>query len=304
MKKLSILHILNGDATIPAFKSANLPGKVLVWREILSEGPAAALLPEQEFWQNRQAYITDIYHESAEVYQQKVLQELPKLDAAGNFFEVVLWFDADLMCQVNLLYLLQRLYHLRPKLTSLFTPPQSKSIGLMTVNELQLLFEERQQLIDLQLKQAYALWQLYAGPDPLKLQQYLTDKIIQLPNLGKALWLHLQRFPGCTTGLNSPEIALLELVQQEVITKKELMQKFWKQHPAYGYGDLQIEHILQRLKPLFVQDEEHITLSELGKQVLHGKKNYITESQRLGGVLIETNGVYCYNSVRQQLEEI
>ena len=304
MKKLSILHILNGDATIPAFKSANLPGKVLVWREILSEGPAAALLPEQEFWQKRQAYITDIYHDSAEGYQQKVLQDLPKLDAAGTFFEVALWFDADLMCQVNLLYLLQRLHHLRPKLISLCTPPQSKSIGLMTANELQLLFEQRQQLTDLQLKQALALWQLYAGPDPLKLQQYLTDETIHLPNLWKALRLHLQRFPSCATGLSSPEMAVLELVQQGVIIKKELMQKFWKQHPAYGYGDLQIEHILQRLKPLLVQAEEHITLSKLGEQVLQGKKHYITESQRLGGVLIESNGVYCYNSVRQQLEKI
>lgn len=303
MKKLTTLHILNGDATLPAFKAANLPGQVLVWREILSEGPAVASLPAHEFWQQRQSFITATYPETPEGYQQKVLHELVKIEAAGTFFEVVLWFDSDLMCQINLLYLLHRLYQRRPKLISLCTPPQGQNISLMTANELQLLFNQRQQLTDLQLKQAQAIWLLYASPDPMQLQRYLTENTILLPELQQALQLHLRRFPGCTNGLSHPELALLELMQLKVIARQKLMELFWRQYPGYGFGDLQIEHILQRLQPAFVQKEDHLTLTELGEQMLQGKKRYITETRWLGGAKLTHDGTYCYNPESQQLEK-
>ena len=287
---------------MPAFKSAGLPGKEIVWREILSEGPAVALLPAFEFWQKRQAYISDTYHENSEGYQQKVLQELPKLEAAGTFNEIVLWFDADLMCQVNLLYLLQHLYQLHPRQISLCTPAAGENIGLMAPRALQLLFEQRQQLTDIQLKHAQALWQLYAGPDPLKLQEYISEENTHLPVLRKALQLHLRRFPSCTTGLGSPEMDLLKLVQQGATTENELMQRFWKHYPEYGYGDSQLELMLRHLHPLFVLKEDHITLSEFGERVLKGEVSYITGSQWLGGVLITANGGYCFNAESHQLE--
>ena len=114
MKKLPTLHILNGDATLPAFTAAKLPGQVLVWREILSQGPAIAGIPEETFWLKRQAYINSTYGETAASYKQKVLDEILRLEAAGAFFEVVLWFDSDMMCQVNLFYLLHRMHQLQP----------------------------------------------------------------------------------------------------------------------------------------------------------------------------------------------
>ncbi|GAA4427957.1 hypothetical protein GCM10023188_11670 [Pontibacter saemangeumensis] len=290
---------------MPVFTTANIPGKVLVWREVLSEGPAVASLPEQEFWQQRQAYITATYLESPEGYQEKVLQELPKLRASGGMFEVVLWFDADLMCQVNLLYLLHHLSRQHPKIISICTPPPGQSIGLMKPKELQQLFENRLQLSDSQQKQAHAIWLLYASPDPLELQRYLTENIILLPHLQQALHLHLRRFPDCGNGLNYPERVLLELLQTERFTKEELLKKFWETESGngYGYGDSQLEHILQRLQPAIDQEENHLTISTVGKQLLQGKKALVPESKWLGGVLIKPADFYCFDDKSQLLQK-
>jgi hypothetical protein len=36
---MKVLHVLNGDATLFKFKKTGLPGDIVVWREVLSEGP-------------------------------------------------------------------------------------------------------------------------------------------------------------------------------------------------------------------------------------------------------------------------
>jgi len=303
MKKLSTLHILNGDASLPAFETAGLPGGVLVWREILSEGPAVAALPEERFWQLRQDYITAAYHEASEHYRTKVLQELPKLAAAAGMFEVVLWFDADLMCQVNLLYLLHRLHELKPTLVSVCTPPPPQQVALMQGEALAQLFRSRQQLSEKQLAQAHEVWQLYAGPDPLLLQQYIQAHALKLPYLHQAQQLHLSRFPSCTSGLGQHEHALLALIRQEPMNKEQLMKKFWQQYPGYGFGDLQLAHMLQRLEPLLLREEGNFQLSSVGFQVLQRVKRYSNGTHWLGGTKLAGDGGYCYQSESHELKK-
>ena len=50
------LHILNGDATLRPFIESKIAGDVVIWREILSEGPAKNV-STQEFFQLRAEYI-------------------------------------------------------------------------------------------------------------------------------------------------------------------------------------------------------------------------------------------------------
>lgn len=303
MKKLPALHILNGDATLPAFKAAKLPGQVLVWREILSEGPAIAGIPEDTFWQRRQQYIQETYGETAATYKLKVLDELQKLDAAGAFFEVVLWFDADLMCQINLLYLLHRMHQLKPTAVYVCTPPLPANISLLEDEALLNLYESREKQTIQQLEQAHDLWQLYAGNDPLALQQYLHQhqNIIQI-NLKDALALHLSRFPDCKNGLNQLEKILLHLIQEGATTKEKLMQQFWQQHPAYGFGDWQLLQILKQMQPELVLAAVPLTITPLGEQVLHGNSPSLIKESWMGGYKIDATNKLCYNTVEQHLQ--
>lgn len=303
MKKLPTLHILNGDATQPTFALADLPGQVLVWREILSEGPVLGTLPDDEFWEKRQQYITQTYSEPQEAYNQKVLQELEKLRGAGAFFEVVLWFDADLMCQANLLYLLQRLANDGPELISVCTPAAPQAVALLNSQQLQDLFDNRQRLQPEHLKEARQLWRLFSGPDPLKLQVYLHQLAHPLPYLADALQLHLQRFPGCQTGLSHPEYALLRLIQEGATTFALLQQRFAAELPGYGFADSQLHQILARMQPDLVQGKEPLRLSFFGERVLEGYASFTPKRRWLGGVEVNGHEGWCYNQEENLLRK-
>ncbi|QCR21492.1 DUF1835 domain-containing protein [Pontibacter sp. SGAir0037] len=296
MKKLPSLHILNGDASIPAFEAAKLPGQVLVWREVLSEGPVGPHASEKEFWQKRQAFITAAFAESAEGYRHKVLDELPKLQEAPTFFEVVLWFDADLMCQVNLLYLLQRLSRQHIPRICLCTPAPGKNIGLLDAEEVQALFQERLLVTEALLAQARELWELYAGSNPLQLQDYLKQQQL-LPRMAEALTLHLTRFPVCETGISLPHQYLLQAVQQGTTTLQALLQHFSEHYPGYGFGDYQLKSLLQELQPELVTQHEPYQLTQAGQQVIAGQKKYTRWLQQhagFGGVSHASAMPYCY----------
>ncbi|RIJ42362.1 DUF1835 domain-containing protein [Pontibacter oryzae] len=302
MKKLSTLHILNGDASLPNFTKANLPGQVLVWREVLSEGPVHADLPESEFWQKREEYITRATKEPAEAYHIKVLEEVQKLEQAHTFFEVILWFDADLMCQVNLLFLLSRLQQRRPAMVSVCTPGPGSSIGLLNSGQLQALMEKRQQLTQDQLYSAGEIWELYASPHPLKLQLYLQQISSPLPHLDEAMHLFFTRFPDCTDGLSQPERALLQFIQDGATNMNALMQQFWIEYPGYGFGDLQLEQLLSQLQPDLAQTTEPLKLSFFGERVLQGYANYKPKPYWLGGTEINGNSRFCYDQETKKLK--
>ncbi|MCX2740353.1 DUF1835 domain-containing protein [Pontibacter anaerobius] len=303
MKKLPTLHILNGDASVAAFAAANLPGQVLVWREVLSEGPVLHSLPEQEFWQKRQEFIMKAYHEPAEKYKEKVLNELQKLEGIGAFFEVVLWFDSDLMCQANLLYLLQRMHRKKPALLSFYTPKPGKHISELPPAELQKFFNDRQQVDEEQLQQAVQIWQLYAGPNQLNLQLHLQQMAIPFPYLEDALQLYLRRFPSCTDGLSQPERMLLQIIQNGATSIQEVMQQFWQQDPGYGFGDAQLQHILARLQPDLVQAKEPLSLSFFGERVLEGFASFTPKQRWLGGLEVKGSCPYCFDNEKKSLRK-
>lgn len=295
MKKLPTLHVLNGDASLAAFSAAKLPGQVLVWREVLSEGPTFYNLKEKDFWQKRQDFITSEYGAPADKYKQKVLDEVQKLQGIGAFFEVVLWFDSDMMCQVNLLYLLQRLQQNKPALLSVCTPAPGKNIALLQPEELEQQFQERQRMDEEQLLQAVRVWQLFAGNNPLNLQLHLQQMAMPLPHLEEALQLYLHRYPSCTDGLSQPERMLLQIIQNGATSLKEVMEQFGQQAPGYGFGDMQLQHILSRLQPDLVQAKEPLSVSFFGERVLEGFASFTPKHRWLGGLEVQGSCPYCFD---------
>ena len=47
------LHILNGDTTLPNLEKSGIKGEVVVWREMLCEGPVHKEVGSDDFWMNR-----------------------------------------------------------------------------------------------------------------------------------------------------------------------------------------------------------------------------------------------------------
>ena len=98
------VHILNGDCLQSTLQAEN----AIIMREMLIEGPLKAESFEA-FFRQRALYLEKTYTISQEEYAQKTVIELRKIQEIQNHSEVNLWFDYDLFCFVNLLFVIQLL---------------------------------------------------------------------------------------------------------------------------------------------------------------------------------------------------
>src|SRR3954447_10452621 len=99
------LHISNGDATdVPG---TGLARRVVYWRDILHEGPVPEVGPA-ELRRIRVDYLTD-YEGVERVEAMRRFTERDQALEAGRDGEYVLWFEADLYDQLQIIEILARL---------------------------------------------------------------------------------------------------------------------------------------------------------------------------------------------------
>ena len=99
-----MLHILNGDAISGAMDRAGIQGERMVWREMLSDGPCIPEVASPQFFAQRIHYFQEEHGVSPEKYHEFTVQEFEALeDKFEAAEEVVLWFEYDLFCQVNMI---------------------------------------------------------------------------------------------------------------------------------------------------------------------------------------------------------
>lgn len=290
------LHVLNGDSTAHSFRQTGLPGDALVWREMLCEGWVPATPEFEDFWQKRGDFLAEHYGFERDEYEKLVVNEVRGLTDFRRYDEITLWFEFDLFCQINLLYLLQFFSEkdLGQTRLTLVSPgshpehPNFKGMGELTPAQLAALWPERITLTPHDLGVGRRAWQAYTAASPGALQHFLAEGDFgQLHHLQNALNAHLSRFPAEATGLGRVEqfwLATLPKTGEKVPT----MVKFWDENPQFGFGDLQLLHTLDQLKQAgLVHENGHLALTDRAEAVLAGRVNYRNFAPRprfLGGV--------------------
>jgi hypothetical protein len=251
-----ILHILNGDATLNSFKNTGLEGDIVVWREVLSEGPLAEDASSAAFWNARKAWITRTFNDTDENYDHKVITELAKLNEP--YEEINLWFEFDLHCQMNLLgvmQLLKRQVDLSQPRLYLISPDDYpevtdfRGMGQLNGSQLENLYDGRLSINEVDFYIADIAWKLLVKNDLPELRQWLnTNKYWgNLHWLYAALEAHINRRTPNSNGLNSVEQVLLNLYQSGITKKHDLQEHFWHQYPIYGMGDMELDLYLNKL---------------------------------------------------------
>jgi hypothetical protein len=253
----SILHILNGDSTLYGFNQTGLDGDVMVWREVLSEGPLQENISSASFWTARSEWISKTFNEPVEDYQHKMIEELGKLN--GSYDEINLWFEFDLHCQVNLLGVMQMLNqqtNMSLPAVYLICPAcypgidDFRGMGELNGDQLEDLYDSREQLSEWEFELAAEAWPLYVKGSADDLQLWLDENsfwgILHL--LKPALQAHIKRLRTNTDGLNYIEQKLLDIYNSGIKTKIEIYQAFWSTEKIYGMGDSEIDIYLNRLK--------------------------------------------------------
>ena len=296
-----MLHIHNGDSTAGTAKKADISGQHLAWREALVCGPAPGGLSEDEFRSIRARHLAGAYGVDLAKCEKELRAQEDALSRFPDYEEVVLWFEHDLFCQVQLIYLLDWFAQRELGNTKLSMIcigefpgiPDFRGLGQLNEEQLTSLLPQRREITPAQLRLGSEAWRAYSSSNPKEIESFLESNLGELPFLKSALTRHLQRFPSVRNGLGRGENLALELVADGQHEFRSLFSEFGKREPEYGFGDAQVLLEMKRLvnagKPLLTMidganvngmDSKQITktvfqITEEGAAVLRGHEDFV-----------------------------
>lgn len=294
MEDKRIVHVVNGDDIADRLYELRVPGEVLVWREMLCEGPTPQDVGSKEFLDMRQQFLNKAYGVTARKYQEKFVVQLKKLKDLSHYDEIILWFEFDLFSHMNMLAAISYMLQFDPS-PPLYLVCSGKVKGeqeLVPLSELsskqlQLHYDYKISLTEDDLEMANLIWEVYCGENPMR----LTSEIKKTTNfryLSSCLRAHIERFPNAKSGLNSLETNVLRLIDEhEINSLHHLLGYALKYQGYYGYVDIQMQRIIDRLGMFYTTDQSRVRLNENGQKALKATKNFYQELKQeeyFGGV--------------------
>lgn len=306
-----MFHVHNGDCSAEIARRSSIPGEHFSWREALVVGPAPANRDVAEWLKLRARHLAEAYGLDPAEVEKDLAAEEEQLRRSTEHDEVVLWFEHDLFCQINLIYLLNWFgdQSAAPANLSLicigdFPGKQNfRGLGELAPEEMAALFPNRQQVTPKHFAAARSAWNAYCSRDPTDIQSLLETDLETLPFLHPALQAHMRRFPSTRNGLGRIENRALKLVASGTKDFANLFSEFQDAEPAYGFGDAQFWLALRQLihvsQPLLatsgnmmsdIEPAASFEITEVGRSVAGGEADFVNLNginQWLGGVYLE-----------------
>lgn len=281
----AILHITNGDSTTNYLKSLNFSGDFITWREMLCEGKTTTDVGSENFWKNRFNFLKTSYKISKKTFIDYTLKEYRSLCNKKESNEIVLWFEHDLFCQINMLAVLSWIktyrkgYHISLVCSGKVEGSKKlKGLSELTENQIHQHYKNRIDLTQDDIEYADYIWQLYCSESPLRLEAVYKQKTSSpFYYLVAALEAHLLRFPSIKNGLNKIENRVLQTANSNNLTSKnQLIGELLKNQETFGFGDIQYEYKIEQLQNLFTSFNP-VKLSKKGKNILTNQMNFYSE---------------------------
>lgn len=332
---MKILNITNGDGAANTIKQSTVPGDVLPWRDPMHHGPFPAGLSLRELGDLRAEYLAGPNADATDVKRDFQLRDR-HLKAAPSYDKVTLWFEHDLLDQLQILQLLDWFSGAPMGATRLAMicidhfdgKPDFKGIGQLDADQIASLVSLQQPVTETMLSLAAAGWAAFRSSDPRDLLAFLNRDLRELPFLAAALRRHCEEFPNAATGLTRTETQVLGLISQNVCRSKELFLQNMDMETALFIGDWLTYQTIDTLCaaglavcepspfrfPSFTSeappafDEQRVSLTEAGRRVLKGEDDAIGLMKRdgwLGGVEItSSDAIWTWNKDAAQFARL
>lgn len=239
-----IYHVLPGDSLVEQFKKTGIKGEVIVCREAFIVGPADAddLV---DLWDQRGRFILAEFGEDEIEYHEKVADELDRLTEIGPGDEVFLWFEYELFCSVNLWFCLSvisgvdaEVYRVEP--IGIDESDRWNGFGNFTADDLKACFELRTKMSEEDVALGAGLWNAYRHGD--------HESLIELGKVDSPSFPHLHEVVAAAA---EQEIQPIETIKAIIAGGETDFEKifveFKKRDGVYGFGDLQVQKLLDQL---------------------------------------------------------
>src|SRR5262245_13769543 len=218
---VSRLHITNGDVAANTLKGLYPDDDVLPWRDPMTEGPFPAGLDLGATSEVRAAYLAGPALPHDQVLRDFDLRDR-HLAAAERYDDVTLWFEHDLLDQLQLLQLLDwfaaaRVPSGRLGVICIGAFPgvePFRGLGQLGPAQLAPILDARTPVTPRQLELSRSGWAAFRSPDPRDLEKFLQRDLQPFPFMKTALSRHLEEFPATSNGLGRTDRQILEVISE------------------------------------------------------------------------------------------
>lgn len=286
------LHITNGSVLTEKLDELSIKGDYLTWHEMLCEGPTLEQIDTQEFLNLRASFLNATY--DLEIDETEFHTELDKLNHTEKYNEIVLWFEYDLFCHINLIAVISLILQKHIDLPIYLVcsgrikgESDLKGLGELTTGQLLKHYKNKVLLSEHDLDMASTIWGIYCGKNHNLLKPFIV-KSSSFDYLSNCLKAHLERFPDSQNGLCILEDHILKTIQtNDIKSKHHLLGYILNYQGFYGYGDMQIERMIETLEQFYTNTETGVSLNKLGENIISGDVNaskYLHYNMYFGGV--------------------
>ena len=301
------LHVTNGDSAAGGLRAADPAWRVLAWRDALHEGPVPDL-PDAALRRRRAAFVMDDDGPAGPAAGLRWLEERDETLARNRDGDYVLWFEADLYDQLQLVQVLARL-------GGLGVPPAR--ITLVCIGE-HLGFAHFGGLGELTPAQLHGLpataatalspaalafagdaWAAFRAPHPAGLGAIAATPSPELRFVAEAFDRLSREYPSTRDGLSLTERRLLAAPDAGGSAAGAVFRRVWAREARPYLGDSCCWRILARLvrarTPLLAAEPAaapiaaatRLRRTAAGERVLRGEADHVALSgldRWIGGV--------------------
>ena len=297
------LHIVSGTTVTSVMKQAKLTGDFLEWQDFLHEGP----IPQNFSLQQRSKVRAYFFNKQGYANLNIALQTFEKRNSIlkdhQKYKKIILWFEQDLYDQLQLLEVLnwfEKHMSKHVKISLVLTDRHFADYSFQELQDAQL---KQHIMIDKHFKLAKEAWSALSHTTPILWFNLLSKPISDLPFLKNSVQRLLEEFPNTMNGLSrTAHQALLTISKGKEKQRHEIFMESQKQEKQPFLADIIFWKILDDFikYKLIIQNENNnnIYITDLGKDVLRGRKNWITIKEIdhwVGGVHISKESLWCWN---------
>jgi hypothetical protein len=304
--------ITNGDHAAHALAAHFPDAEILIWRDVLVEGPVPGGIDDEALADIRARYIEEAF--GVNDVRADFARRNQAFETLHEFDRVELWFETDLHDQLQIIELLARLSKRVPKsppLLALAAPPLSSHM-----DEAERAMRE---ISAADYDAAGAMWSAFRAPSPEAVLSQVQANGASL-EARTALARLLEEYPSPRDGLGRIERQALLAIRDGAITPGLAFRHYQQTEALPIIGDLGFFYRLERLgfgkSPLVrglpeggiaqaarsnmtvEYTDSLVELTEAGQEVLEGRKDQIELNgidRWIGGVHLTNENIWRYD---------